>query len=170
VCGLGSRDGVGVVVGLLHEVGHQEGGDHRQAGDAEHGSRVALVLEALAHVGVVLFQHGSVAVTLLVLLPPAATDHTLVATHILVDLPAKVFFAVIGAGLDKFSGFGLVFVALEKEGVPALGVLVAVADVAADTRPCGEDGQDDEEGGADDKFRVHADAVEEEEKRLGLSV
>merc|ERR1712180_107066 len=165
------RDGVVVAAAagrLLHEVGHQEGGDHRQAGDAEHGSRVALVLEALAHVGVVFFQDGGVAVALLILLPPAATDHTLIATHILVDLPAEIFFAIIGARLDKFSGFGLVFVALEKEGVSALGVLVAVADVAVDTRPCGKDGQDDEEGGADDKFRVH-DAVEEEEAAGAVS-
>jgi len=163
--------GDGVVAGLLHEVGHQEGGEHRQAGEAGQGSRVAFVVEALAHVGVVLFQDGGVAVALLVLLPPAATDHALVSAHILVDLPAEIFFAIIRAALDEFSGFRLVFVALEVEGVSALGVLVAVADVALDTRPCGEDGQDDEEGGADDKFRVHAAAVvEEEEKRLGLSV
>ena len=46
-----------------------------------HGGRVATVLVALADVGVVLLQHRGVAVALLVALPAAATDHTLVSTH-----------------------------------------------------------------------------------------
>jgi len=156
----------GDAAGLLHEVGHQEGGHRRQAGHAEHGGRVAPVfVVALTHVGVVLFQDGGVAV-LLVPLPATAADHTFVASHVLVDLSAEILLAVCRALLEELSGFGLVRVTLEKEGVPALGVLVAVAHVAGDTRPCGNDGQDDEEGGADDKFRVHG-AVEDGQEEAG---
>lgn len=79
---------------LLHEVGHQQGRHHGQAGYAEHGGRVASVLEALADVGVVLLEDGGVAIGLLVLLITAATDHTLVTTHVLVDLSAEVLLAV----------------------------------------------------------------------------
>ena len=46
-----------------------------------HGGGVAAVLVAGADVGVVLLQHRGVAVTLLVLLPPAGPDHSLVTAY-----------------------------------------------------------------------------------------
>jgi len=85
---------------LLHDESQRQGGRHSQTGHGEHGGRVAAVCGALAHIRVVLLKDSAVAVLVLsVVLPAAATDHSLLSTHILVDLPAEVIL-VIWAGLQ----------------------------------------------------------------------
>jgi len=85
---------VRLAAGLLQQVGQCQGRQHSQAGNAEHSSGVASVCVALADVGVVLLQDGGVAVLGLVL-PAAPADHALLATHILVDLPAVVLSTIV---------------------------------------------------------------------------
>ena len=66
-----------IVAGLLHEVSHQEGGEHCQAGHAEQGSRVAPVIKALTDKGAVIgLEAGFVVVNLHV--GPACTDYAFV--------------------------------------------------------------------------------------------
>jgi len=148
-----TQEGLDPDDGLAHQGSQGHGGEDRQAGNAEHGSRVAAVFGTLAHVRVVLLQDGGVAL-LGLLLPAAATDHTFVATHILVDFSAVVLL-VSWAILQMFESFGLIGLVLEEEWVTTVDIEVAGALVTLDARSCGQDGQDDEDGSRNDKFGVH---------------
>ena len=114
--------GDGVVAGLLHEVGHQEGGEHRQAGEAEERGRVAPLVKALAYAGAVVVCVAGGLGTLLIHLVTAGPIHNSVLMHI---LEAEVVWAL----LEKFVGVRLPG-RLIKEGVRAYGVVVAVAHMA----------------------------------------
>lgn len=126
--------------GLLHHVGQGEGRHYSQAGNAEHRARVASVLRALADVGVVLLEDGGVALPGL-LLPAAPTDHTLLTTHVLVDLSAVVLPSVVlGAIFEELSRHRDPGVVLVEEGVGTLGLRVAGAYVALDAGSCRQNG------------------------------
>jgi len=101
--------------------GHQGGRQAKACGG------VAAILLAGADLGVVLLEHGGVAVAALgVLLVAAASDHSLITANILVDFPAEVGLVggVSGAVLEELQGLGCVRTVLVVEGVSAVVAVV----------------------------------------------
>jgi len=135
---------------LLHEETQRQGGCHSHTRYGEHGGRVAAVFSALADVGVVLLEDSAVAfLVLCVILPAAATDNSLLTTHVLVDFTAKVVLSVIRTRLQVVFRFRFIGPVCVEERVSTVHVFVAGALMTINTRSCGQDGEDNEKAGGD---------------------
>jgi len=97
---------------LVEEVGQSYCGNNSSYRQAHHGSRVASILEALAHIGVILLQNSGVTVPLLILLPSTASDHTRLSTNVLEYFSAECIFISITSG-----AFSKIFLSLYNSGV-----------------------------------------------------
>lgn len=104
---------------LVEEVGEGNGGNDSYYGKAQHGGRVAAILKALAHIGVILLQYSGVTVLFLILLPSTASDHTLLTTNVLEDFSAEcIFISIIGGAFrQEFLSLRYVGVVLIVEGI-----------------------------------------------------
>jgi len=87
---------------LVEEVGQGNGGNNSNYRQAQHGGRVAPILKALAHIGVILLQYSGVTVLIFILLPSTASDHTLLTTNVLEDFSAEcILISIISGTFSK---------------------------------------------------------------------
>jgi len=140
----------------VYQVGKDDCGESSKQRNREPSGSVAAFFFALADQGVVLLQHGGVAVPLSrfgVLNPSTRADDTVVVSHCLGDFSAEVVLAVVGAilehlGVLHYSVFWrLVGLLLIEEGVGTVGIDIAVALPALDAVACVNEGEKKEDSG-----------------------
>jgi len=127
---------------LVQQVTQHHRGQSRHHRHRVQAGGVAAVVVAGAHFGVVLLQHGGVALPIPgVRDPAAAADDPDLITHVLVDLPAHGVVLLVAALLQELV-VRLDLAVLVGERVGAEGVLVAVALVALEAASCKENFKD----------------------------